>query len=174
MDYTPLWTFLDVQYNSAARNPLWLDVADMFMAAEDFCIHMQVPDDDIPHRHKKMFSMRQHGFMAQAKYPWMNGDSTTPAVAEVQVNLESILYRFETFLMAQGDRYTCVLNELYRDWLINTNDTYVIFDAEGVPCGRAVTWNEADAICEKQPLYQWDIKKNKKYASLPQMTIADV
>lgn len=46
------------------------------------------------------------------------------------------------------------------------DEFYVIYNAQGTPCGRAITLQEADAICDKNPLYQWDIKKNKKYHTL--------
>ncbi len=174
----PLWHFLDVAFDVAARQPLNLDVADMFMAAEDFCNHIVVSDDTIPSRHRHMFSLRKEGFMQQAKFPWYSSKEwilthPTPLVPELQVDRSSILYRFEEFLIAQ-DKYQCVLNELYREWLVNDKEFYVIFDADGVPRGRAVTWKEADAICEKQPLYQWDIKKKTEFASLPVMTISEI
>jgi hypothetical protein len=174
----PLWHFLYVAFDVAAREPLNLDIADMFMAAEDFCNHLMVSDDAIPSRHKHMFSLRKEGFMQQAKFPWYSSKEwmlthPMPLVAELQVDKNSILYRFEEFLIEADDKYHCVLNELYREWLINEKEFYVIFDADDVPRGRAVTWKEADAICDKQPLYQWDIKKNKKFASLPIMTISD-
>jgi hypothetical protein len=171
----PLWYFLDVAFDVAAREPLNLDIADMFMAAEDFCNHLMVDDDAIPSRHKHMFSLRKEGFMQQAKFPWYSSKTllTTPLVPELQHDRNSILYRFEEFLIGE-DKYHCVLNELYREWLINDKEFYVIFDAHGAPCGRAVTWKEADAICEKQPLYQWDIRKKTKFASLPILTVSDV
>lgn len=174
---TPLWQFLDVTLDDAARNTghLNLDVADVFMAAEDFCNAMKVPDNDIPPHHKYMFSLRDHGFMAQAKHPRYSSKEwllqhPVPLAAELQTDMSSVLYKLEEFLVAQG-KYHCVLNELYRYWLINSKEFYVIYDEEGVPRGRAVTWNEADAICDQQPLYQWDIKKNPKYLRLPIITI---
>lgn len=176
---SPLWTFLDVTFDVAARDPLNLDVADIFMAAEDFCKHIMIPDDVIPPVHNHMFSLRNDGFMQQAKYPWYSSkewirDHPTPLVPSLQVDKESILYQFEEFLISQQGKYQCVLNELYRHWLINMKEFYVVYDADGVACGRAITWNEADAICDKQPLYQWDIKKNNRFASLPIMTVSDV
>lgn len=169
----PLWHFLDVAFDYAARNPLWLDIADFYMAAEDFCKQMTIPDDAIPECHKEMFKMREHGFMSQAKYPyytrmkWITSHPV-PLVEQLQENLDSVLYRFEDFLIGQKSKYNCVLCELYRNWLINTKQFYVIYDsAEGVPCGRAVTWSVADAICETQPHYTWDIEDDPKFASLP-------
>lgn len=50
---------------------------------------------------------------------------------------------------------------------------FVIYDVRGVPRGRTVTMQEADALCDKKPQYQWDIKKHKKYQDLPIMTISD-
>lgn len=172
----PLWQFLDVALDIAARNPLWLDIADFFMAGEDFCNQMMVPADTIPAHHKHMFGLRKHGFMAQAKHPYYTSREwllkhPTPLTGELQTDMSSILYKFEDFLISQ-DKYHCVLNELYKEWLINRKDFYVVFDANKLPCGRTITWKEADAICEKQPLYQWDIKRNKKYALLPLMTIS--
>lgn len=176
---SPLWDFLDVTYDVAARHPLNLDVADIYMAAEDFCKHIMVPDDVIPPVHKHMFSLRKEGFMVQAKYPWYSSkewihDHPTPLVPTLQVDRDSILYQFEDFLIPQQDEYHCVLCELYRHWLTNTKEFYVVYDANGVALGRAITWNEADAICDKQPLYQWDIKKNNRFASLPIITVTDV
>lgn len=174
----PLWLFLDAAFDNGAREPLNLDVAVMFMAAEDFCNHITVPENAIPSRHLHMFSLRKEGFMQQAKYPWYSrkewiAGHSTPLVAELQLERNSVLYKFEEFLLGKQE-YQCVLNELYRAWLINTKEFYVIFDVDGTPIGRAITWNEADAICEKQPLYQWDIQKNKKFAVLPTLTVSDV
>lgn len=178
MKMEPLWHFLDVALDVAAREPLWLDVADVFMAAEDFCEFMKVPSDTIPSHHKEMFAMREHGFIAQAKHPyytsakWLKAHPV-PLVAELQVDMESVLYKFEDFLRGQN-KYQCVLNDLYREWIINRKDFYVIYNADGVPCGRAVTWKEADASCEAQPLYTWDVEEDKAYASLIVMTVDDI
>lgn len=176
--FQPLWQFLDVVLDNGAREPLNLDVADVFMAVEDFCNHMMVPDDAIPSHHKHMFSLRKHGFMVQAKHPWYSSREwlqkhPTPLLPSVQMDMTSVLYKLEKFVKG-NDKYHCVACELYRYWLINMDEFYVIYDSNGTACGRAVTWNEADAICDKNPLYQWDVKKNKKYAELPIITVSDV
>lgn len=119
----PLWHFLDVAFDTGAREPLNLDVADMYRAVEDFCNHINVCDDFIPSHHRHMFSLRKEGFMQQAKYPWYSSEEwklkhPTPLVAELQVDMTSVLYKFAEFLVTK-DMYNCVLNELRDDWLIN-------------------------------------------------------
>lgn len=54
------------------------------------------------------------------------------------------------------------------------DEFYVIYNEQGVPCGRTITIQEADAICDKNHLYQWDIKKTKKYQTLVVITISEV
>lgn len=139
---------------------------------------MSISDDEIPLRHKHMFSLRKQGYMQQAKFPYYKSkewifEHPTSLVPDLQVDRNSILYRLEEFLISQN-KYHCVQNELYRNWLINDKEFYVIFDEHDIPHGRAITWKEADAICDKYPLYQWDIKKDKRFASLPILTISDV
>lgn len=142
----------------------------MFMAAEDLCNHMMVPDDAIPSHHKHMFSLRKHGFMVQAKHPWYSSREwlqkyPTPLLPSVQMDMTSVLYKLEKFVKG-NDKYHCVACELYRYWLINMDEFYVIYDSNGTACGRAVTWNEADAICDNHPLYQWNVHKNKKICGI--------
>jgi len=49
---------------------------------------------------------------------------------------------------------------------------YVIYDLSNRPCGRTITVQEADALCDENPELQWDIKKHPKYKDLPVMVIA--
>ena len=60
---------------------------------------------------------------------------------------------------------------------LSTEEFYVVYNAQGAPFGRTVTMQEADMICARNPLYQWDIKKgtkkNNKYHTLPLITIHD-
>lgn len=50
----------------------------------------------------------------------------------------------------------------------------IIFDQSDKPIGYCVTKQEADALCEKYPEYQWDFfSKKYKNLNIPLLTIND-
>jgi hypothetical protein len=66
---------------------------------------------------------------------------------------------------------TLRLDILNADSMMAEEEYYVIYGIYNRPCGRTITIQEADALCDENPELQWDIKKHPKYKDLPVMVI---
>lgn len=79
-------------------------------------------------------------------------------------------------IVALHNNYQRVCNMALRFDILNmenmmAEEYYVIYGLGNRPCGRTITIQEADALCDENPELQWDIKKHPKYKHLPIMVI---
>ena len=101
--YLPLWIFLDHSFDQAARDPILLDVEFHFIAVEDFCVFLSIPENNIPALYTSMFEAKA-GFLTQAKMPYLMSDNWIKRFPEkikppeYVNNIPIILQDFKDFL----------------------------------------------------------------------------